>query len=199
VPAKPPEGAEFACPAEAGGATPEMGVSRPDRQDRTERRQRSGPTLKCRPLHLLLKASNSMPVPSNRDWLRLSGAQFSASPSPRRSDKSYRPQRCFCKNPECSLYYYNTLTHPAGFLITLSNRHQRGKGRSRPPGSPDRERPLGASAGPAARTDRRPPGGGRTRSTGQQRGLAPDLEARAHTPTGGRGLPGGAVRGATHR
>jgi len=52
-------------------------------------------------------------------------------------------------------------------------RHERGKGRSRPPGSPDRERLLGASACPAARTGRRVPRGGRTRPTGQQRGLDP--------------------------
>jgi hypothetical protein len=50
-----------------------------------------------------------------------------------------------------------------------------------------RERSAGAS-GRAARTDRRPPGGGRTRSTGQQRGLAPDLEGPAHGSTGGRPL-----------
>lgn len=41
----------------------------------------------------------------------------------------------------------------------------------------------------AARTDRRAPRGGRTSTTGQQRGLAHDLEAVAHGPTGGRPLP----------
>jgi hypothetical protein len=40
----------------------------------------------------------------------------------------------------------------------------------------------------AARTGRRAPRGGRTRSTSRKRGLAPDPEAGAHGPTGGRPL-----------
>ena len=73
------------------------------------------------------------------------------------------------------------------------------KRRSRKPGKAVRRRAAGgrgrSTQRNVARNDRRAPRGGRTRSSDQQRGLALDLEGRAHWVTEGNPSEGGCCRG----
>ena len=101
---------------------------------------------------------------------------------------------------EAPCSYHNSDTPHADHRQPGQPNHQsETKRRSREPGEAVRRRAAEGREQSAqrkiARTDRRAPRGGRTRSSDQQRGLALDLEGRAHWVTEGNPSEGGCCRG----